>query len=337
MEEKLYKIVDFFKKNLDPKFIILIVIISFLIDLLLDLFVKQLPKGVSWIIAVIVFVIGLLADLKSHIQKGKVSILLESLLEDYPPLQKKSRSLISIFADTQIARVLQRLSETETPDGKKFLDLENTPSGMVWVIKDADLSQYARIASYFDKAAQDKGYIYSTNTVLPSEFDNDQHNFISLHLDLANKLSCKKFSNGMPRLLRLQLLHAKEKPKETIINSLDEFMGDIEKIKQIKQDSNFYKFWKNAYALNVDDDAIKQEIAPKNYFEESSLFLGEYILYSDTVVVKWDSSCNVLYLIFGEEIIKSYKKIFETFWKKWKDKSCNITNKITMQCLSSST
>jgi len=353
------RIVDYFKKNLDVNFIIFIAIISFLIGILLDLFVKQLPKGVSWIIAVIVYVICVLADLKSHIQsskleeqyirkidevvefvesfKGKVSISLESLLEDYPAVQEKLRSPISIFVDTQIARVLQRLSETTTTDGKKFLDLENTPSGMVWVIKDADLSQYARIALYFDKAAQesDKGYIYSTNTVLPSEFDNDSYHFISTHLNLANELSNKNFSNGMPRLLRLQLLHLEEKPKETIINSFKEFTEDLEKI---RSDSNFYKFWKNnTYALNVDDNAIKLEIAPKKYFEESSLFLGEYILYSDTVVVKWDSSCNVLYLIFGEQIIQSYKKIFETFWEKWKDKSCDITNAITMQCLSSST
>jgi len=339
-----------FKKNLDVNFIIFIAIISFLIGILLDLFVKQLPKGVSWIIAVIVYVICVLADLKSHIQsskleeqyirkidevvkfvesfKGKVTISLESLLEDYPAVQEKLRSPISIFVDTQIARVLQRLSETKTTDGIKFLDLENTPSGMVWVIKDADLSQYARISLYFDTAAQesDKGYIYSTNTVLPSEFDNDPYHFISDHLDSANKLSDKNFSNGMPRLLRLQFLHLGEKPKETIINSFEEFKTDIQKI---KQGSNFYKFWRNTYALNVDNNAIKQEIAPKNYFEESSLFLGEYILYSDTVVVKWDSSCNVLYLIFGEQIIKSYKKIFETFWEKWKDKSCDITKEIT--------
>jgi hypothetical protein len=349
------KILDYFEKNLDVNFIIFIAIISFLIGICLELFVKQLPGVFAWIIAFSIFVIGTLADLKNHIQsskleeqyirkidevvkfvesfKGEVAISLESLLRDYPAVQEKLRSPISIFVDTQIASVLQKLSETTASDGSRFLDLENTPSGMVWVIKDADLSRYARIALYFDKAAEgsDKGYIYSTNTVLPSEFDNDPHNFISDHLDSANKLSDKNFSNGMPRLLRLQLLHVKEKPKETIINSSEEFIADLQ---GIKQSSNFYKFWnKNTYALNVDDNMIKREIAPKDYFERSSFFLGEYILYSNTVVVKWDSSCNVLYLIFGEQIIESYRKIFEIFWGKWKGTSCDITCDITSEIL----
>jgi len=346
-------------KRIDVTFLIIVGIVSFVCAFILESILKEwnVSRGIGVVLSFIIFIIGIVGEIKSVVQSkryeekylnisnkvldflenlsGKVTISLNSLLNSYPNVNQKLHSPISVFVDTEIAKVLEDLSQEEITSGVKLLDLQDVPSGLVWIKRDADLSVYARVARYFDQAAlrSNGGYIYSTNTILPSEFNTDPYGFIKFHIEEANRLCGLYRDNKMPRLLRLQLLHVENKPPESIINTKDEFVNDLNKLKQQNfKESNFAKYCKQGsfFVLNVDAQPVREKAPlPDKTFEAFPFFLGEYILYSNTVILKWDSSCNVLYLIFGKDAIKSYEEIFIHFWKCWKDKTdCNITDEI---------
>lgn len=365
VKDTLKNLLKYIKKNLDVTFIIFIALSVLILAWFLEWYLGKwnVSRGIGTIISIIVFIIGLIGEIKNIISnmdykekylnfseqvsqtmsellghfrevKGKVEISLKDFLEDYEDLYKKFRSPIKIVIDNEFINVLNQLSQSSS-SGQPILDLQGTPSGMIWVIGRSNLSVYAKIATYFDRAAYNnlKGYIYSTNTILPSEFNDDPNNLIRDHILEANKLATLQTDSGKPRLLRLQLLRS-EKPTnfKTPINTQGEFIQDLKRI-QDYSNCNFKEYWNNnCFALNVDHSDIKNDIIKYfevSNFEESSLFLGEYIIYSDSVVVKWDSSCRVLYLIFGEDIVKVYKNIFDLFLNNWKDKKCNITKELT--------
>lgn len=264
-----------------------------------------------------------------------ISIPLETVIpNEFENLKKKLGSPIKIFINNKIAEALEHLfSEVLSDSSEPYFRSDGICSGMVWVIPKANITAYAKLAKYFDSKVCDdeKGYIWSINIIDPLKFDeqSEEKTSISNHIKEANKKAGKMFSfNGekYPALIRLQLVRSGE--SESIIPIKDKFSDSLKKSTNAK---NFYfaqKFF-NENVFIADVNNIEKNELDSALFEESGYFFGDYIIYSDMVVVKWDMDSNILYLMFGKEIVIEYKKIFNIFFEKWKSNNeINITNEI---------
>jgi len=274
-----------------------------------------------------------LDTLANKINSPTISIPINLLMgKEYINLPEKLTSPIQVFVNKKITEALEdlfRIEETST--GAKHFQPERIKSGMVWTILDADIKTYAIVAKHFDEKVieDEQGYIWSTNVTDPSEFDEltKSGNNILMHINLANGKANNKIridNSEIPALLRLQLVR---KEKKGIIPDKESFCNSLQGSNNAKE--YYFKkdlLNKNVFILDVSEIENKEG----KDFEKLGYFLGDYIVYSDMIVVKWDEKANVLYLIFGREVIEAYKNIFITFWKEWKDnkKKKNITEDI---------
>jgi hypothetical protein len=306
----------------------------------------------GWLVGAVIILTGIGAELKSYLEdKNKpyhVSISLGSLLNDYPILNEKLHSPIELFIDNKIASVLEEIFQEKNKAGELFFNPEHIPSGLVWVIKDADIYNYAKLATYFDKAAlkSSQGYVYSTNISLPSELSETGNHYIKEHLNITNLLIEKEVEHvypvsgsfkkvKMPRLLRIQLLCENPSP-DRMIKLIKQFEADIsDGSKGINENSCLFFQKNNTFILNVDNKNLTNSLGLSTTFEKSAVCLGDYIIYSDTVVLKWDIPSNVLYLMFGKEIVDNYKLLFLLFWEDWKGKNPDISDAYINKFLSS--
>lgn len=248
---------------------------------------------------------------------------------------------IQIFVDDTIGRALDQMFQGIRPRDKikgKLISPDDVTSGLVWVITKATINEYAAIAEYFDKRIKQEmekeksGYIWSVNIIDPQKFDaqTGEGNSVLKHIKAANEIHDKKYID-MPALLRLQLVRT-QKPSEPESTLSIPCYGDF--LRKLKKSNNARKYYfgvdegllnTNVFITNV--SPVENEIGAA--FEYSGFFTGDYILYSDMLVLKWIESENTLYLIFGKEIIDLYKEIFLKFWKEWReDNAKDVTNRV---------
>ena len=210
-------------------------------------------------------------------------------------LADKIHSPIQVLIDKEITGVLTNFLQTVHRE-----DL-STHTGMVWVMPEADVKTYGTLAQALDDAMLKtvSGTIYSTNLVPPNDFSEEA---VKKHLDKVNKLLGK--IDETPRVLRIQIVKLEDSKVLDLLGK-EEFLTHLKEKKWGEYVEHYLK--ENSIFL-IDS---KAEIAkPKN-------ILGDYILYGDSLVLKWDDKVSSLYLMFGTELIEAHKRIFADLLKNY--------------------
>lgn len=250
-------------------------------------------------------------------------------------LPKKLTSPIQIFINEKIVEALEDLFKIYKEDTHTYyFPPERIQSGMVWIVQDADINTYAIIAKHFDEKVllDERGYIWSTNITDPKEFDKstESGNNVLEHIKKANNKANIEVETGgqgqkIPALLRLQFVR-KQKKEGILIPDIQSFCSSL--LSSTNAKNYYFKtdlFKKNVFILDVS----KIEEDEGREFEKLGFFLGDYIIYSDMAVIKWDERANVLYLMFGREVVEAYKNVFINFLQVWKeDASKDVTTVI---------
>ena len=247
-----------------------------------------------------------------------------SYLSRSDDLLNKIRSPFQVFIKEEI---LQNLNLFLEKINNKRL---NPVSGMIWIVPNIDIKGYASIALALDKKIIKKpdSTIYSTNIIPPTDFSHDE---VITHLTVLNGLAGetiedKKTGNLKPRLLRIQLVNLGRANLKIKILPEEKYEPDKEKdmflellCSEKEEYSKKYSDYKNYYitysTFLVTPEALGCGVEN---------ILGDYILYDDSLVLKWDETTHTLYLMFGEEIVNSHRKIFESISKEYnnlKDKT----------------
>jgi hypothetical protein len=184
----------------------------------------------------------------------------------------------------------------------------DTKEGIVWVLPNVELKDYANIALKFDKiVCESGGTVYSTNIVPPEDFS---HSEVRDHLSELNENLLRKFlselkskgnSSGKsqePPLLRLQIVNEKGNngSYKLPLNIIDKKAF----FKTIGDD--YKKFYVTPYTFVITPTA--KGVVPKRIF-------GDYIVYNNSVILKWDADTHTLYLLFGKRLVDLYLEIFK--------------------------
>jgi len=277
-----------------------------------------------------------LDNLANKIISPTINIPIDAIVpKNYTYLPEKLTSPIQIFINEKIVEALEDLFKINRKDtGTCYFPPERIQSGIVWIVQDADINTYAIIAKHFDEKVllDEQGYIWSTNITDPKEFDKsvESGDNVLEHIKIANKKAEKEVETGgqgqkLPALLRLQFVR-KQKKEGFLIPDIQSFSSSL--LSSTNAKKYYFRtdlFQKNVFILDVS----QIEEAGGIEFEKLGYFLGDYIVYSDMAVVKWDEKANVLYLMFGREVVNAYKNVFINFLEEWKkDQNKNLTAEI---------
>lgn len=311
---------------------ILFMIFTYLVSFMIEAEIKTHQKIESW-----------LQNEKSELQRIKkelheelypsqkhVHVPISSVIPDeFDTIRKKLSNPIQIFINKKICRGLGEILMLADKQGIQF-KLKDIHSGMVWVIPSPKLADYAAVATILSKfmtedlddrakVLKEKRYIWSTNLVMPSKFEYKEKvhhdrivDNILKHLEYAKKLADYEFEDDgkkYPCLLRIQMVRdEKKEDDEEIFQDVplrDKFFDEA------KTCSNFQKHfalcsewekWGKSKVLKI--------LNVKALTEDRYLYLGDYIIYGDMIILKWDEDSEVLYIIFGTGTVEVYKQIF---------------------------
>lgn len=258
----------------------------------------------------------------AYSNKPQLRVSVDTLIDKISFLEEDQKRVLiqKIHSPIQVLigeRVPESLNAFLKTCKEKNKDIQ---SGLIWLIPNIDIKGYASLILDLDKEMlkRNDSFVYSTNIIPPTEFVHEE---VKKHLEILNKLAGKKVKrNGkeIPRLLRVQFINLRYEKGLEKIRIIDD--PKLDKYNKEKFDSNLRE--KDVFLEKLKTKAEEFKDYIELYIKESTFLitpqakgasidniLGDYILYDDSIVVKWDET-NTLYLMFGEEIIKAHKKIF---------------------------
>ena len=277
----------------------------------------------------------------------RITVPVEAVIpEKFTFLRKRLTKPIEVFVNEQISKALEHIVK-KSEFVKGVAKIEDIDCGMVWIIRNCPLPSYAEVAFQLDHFITEiidklklngnllsaSTYIWSTNIIDPKKFPTNEKEKekekIIKHIQEANKLeNYQTFVSGFlgvkgkgkienkkfPSLLRLQLIKNDNETKFPLIQTKKAFENGVKK---------------NPFFLKVFSPGLK--IINISCLEDKPyLFLGDYIIYSNMLVLKWDEFSEVLYIMFGSEIVEIHKSIFISYlmgnFSQWDETSNYLCN-----------
>lgn len=183
-----------------------------------------------------------------------------------------------LYEKIKIAHIKNLSNHDKLDTIKEFISSGKV--GFVFQKKDCKVSEYARWAEALDKRATKS--IYSTNILRPSELFSGAHpkkrEYVINHLQAVNDSILDK-----SKKIRIQILN----------NGSDDFYDG----ERFKED----------YAQYFMNDNVTFKWCYENEIDE--YFLGDYILYDELLVLKYNEKTKLLEILSGE-VVDLYAKIF---------------------------
>jgi len=211
--------------------------------------------------------------------RQQITVTLAEVLAGEPDLARQLTSPNESFVDRQ---VLQSI--------KSFCN-GTARSGLVLVRSNCEYREYADIALMLDEGA--KQSIYSTNVGGPENLFRTYKTEVTQHLKKVNEKARGPQGKTGVYVKRYQI-HLSDTDKEQFETFL---VGG-------SQEAIDY----NTYYKNVQNVDFKQLIVgPELGWPE---FLGDYIVYNDRIILKFDEDTKTLMLLVGQEVIAQHIAVF---------------------------
>jgi hypothetical protein len=175
----------------------------------------------------------------------------------------------------------------------KVFDNGTSAVGLVLVRNNCEYNTYASIAIELDKCAKES--IKSTNVSLPSDLFGDENtrNLVVRHLETGNERA-HRYVNGI-KVVRRQI--------NMSVDSESLFHSEYNSTEQYANDYRMY--YEDGSKRKVD---FRKLLLGKDIAWED--FLGDYIIYDNKVILKYDSTTHQLSLMIGENIIAQHSSVF---------------------------
>ena len=211
--------------------------------------------------------------------RQQITVTLAEVLTNEPELAKQLTSPNRSFVDSQ---VLQSI--------KSFCN-GNARAGLVLVRTNCEYREYADVALMLDEGAKES--IYSTNVGAPEKLFRTYRTEVSQHLKKVNeKARGPRAKPGV--IVQRRQIHLSNDDKE----NYDEFLQSG------SQEANDYcALYKDAPNVTFRELIVGPELSWPE-------FLGDYLIYDNRIILKFDEETKVLMLLVGQEVIEQHVAVF---------------------------
>lgn len=211
--------------------------------------------------------------------KRQITVTLAEVLTGDPVLAEKLMSPNASFADSQVLESIGRFCE------------KNAHVGLVMLRSNCSYRDYADFAILLDKGA--KVSISSTNVGPFKDLFTNKKEAVLGHLDAVNKMATKA-AGASGIVVKRRQIHMSNAEKGAFDKSL------------------------RSGAPEAQDFKTYYMIPPGVDFKEFTVdltlswaeFMGDYIVYDNRVILKYDKDTRVLMLIVGQEVINQHIAVF---------------------------